>query len=165
MHTEKTESKGLQHDSFPPASPDFPFILKTTCCINKSQAHGYSHPSIIHAALVFPFDSSSIMKLAREIFTSSVRLIRRESEEKDPFFNLPHVEFVWKCASSVYQPDRVLINVKWLCDIDWGLAGAMERQWEVTLLADRWDLRMFCALGFGACAASTCIFCHFTLHV
>lgn len=144
-----------------PPSPYFPFILRATCCIYKSRAHSYSQPSIIYMTLVFSFDSSTIMKLAREIFTSSVRLMRRESKEKYPFLISLALNF-WKRASSTHHPDRILINVKWFCDIDWGLAGVLPllwrgserwRSWQI-----EWDLRMFCALGFGACEASLAYF-------
>lgn len=151
-----------------PPSPYFPFILRATCCIYKSRAHSYSQPSIIYTTLVFSFDSSTIMKLAREIFTSSVRLMRRESKEKYPFFNLPRVEFLKACIlhTSPRQDFNQCEMVLWYrLGPGWSPAAVMERQWEVTLLADRMRFENVLCSGVWGVRGITCIFCHFTLFV
>ncbi len=138
-----------------PPSPYFPFVLRATCCIYKSQALHYLYDSCVLIWFIFDNQAGTwnIHKLG------SFNETREQG--KRPFFNLPRVEFLKACILHI-SPDRILINVKWFCDIDWGLAGALPllwrgserwRSWQI-----EWDLRMFCALGFGVCEASLAYF-------
>lgn len=81
---------------------------------------------------------------------------------KRPFFNLPRVEFFKACILHISprqdfnQCEMVLWY--WLGP-GWSPAAVMERQWEVTLLADRMRFEnVSCALGFGVCEASLAYF-------